>query len=122
MIPGVELSMDALALLADGDDAQAKLGNFVAEYRDWLLLQRTAAAKLPPRRRQTVQELLDRAKVAAGRIEQGIALLNEPRSLEAFRIANRAMAAAARQRLGVMAGKEPTTIHPNGGRFNWRFC
>ena len=35
-ISGVELSMDALAQLAGVEDAKAKLGSFVDQYRDWI--------------------------------------------------------------------------------------
>jgi hypothetical protein len=51
--------------------------------------------------------LLHRAGVAANRIKQGITLLTDPQILEAFCIANRVMARAARQRLAVMQGKDP---------------
>src|SRR5205085_2256004 len=43
-------------------------------------------------------KLLKRAAVAAHRIEAGIKLLEQPDVLEAFRLANRVMAIAARQR------------------------
>jgi hypothetical protein len=109
-ITGVELSMEALSQLADGADAKAKLGSFVAQYRDWIKKQRVGAASLPTRRKDTTKELLDRADVAANRIEQGIALLGDPQCLEAFKIANRAMAVAAKRRQGVMLGKDPATI------------
>ena len=50
-------------------------------------------------------------------------LLADPLVLDAFRIANRAMAAAARQRLGVMQGKDPSHGPArSGGRSSWRFC
>src|SRR5439155_24089465 len=69
----------------------------------------------------TGEQLLQRAKVAAGRIEQGIALLNDPVCLEAFRIANRAMATAAKQRQGVFEGKDPNTIKPAWRPFQLAF-
>ena len=70
-ITGVELSTEALSQLADGADAQARLGSFVAQYRDWIKKQRAGAASLCTRRKDTAKELLDRADVAANRIEQG---------------------------------------------------
>ena len=72
-ITGVELSMEALSLLADGADAKAKLGGFVDQYRAWITKQRGAAG-LTTRRKDAAKELLDRADVAANRIEQGIAV------------------------------------------------
>ena len=54
------------------------------------------------------EALLHRASVAADRIEHGVQCLADPLVLDAFRIANRAMAAAARQRQQLSA---PTTNH-----------
>ncbi len=42
-IPGVELSMDRLAELADRADAQAKLGKLATAYRDWIAAQKADA-------------------------------------------------------------------------------
>lgn len=109
-IEGVELSMDALAGLANGDEAKTRLQGFVTAYRAWIEKQRAGIPTTPARRREVAEELLSRANIAAKRIEQGIALLDDPTVLEAFRIANRAMAAAARQRFGVMQGKDPAEI------------
>ena len=107
-INGVELKMEALAKLTDGADAQAKLGNFVPQYRQWIADQRTAAPQSPTRRKETAHELLNRADTAANRIQQGIDLLADEECLEAFRIANRAMAAQSRRRLGRILGKDIT--------------
>jgi len=96
-ISGVELSMDALAQMNSIDDAKAKLGSFVGQYRDWINRQRAKMPQSPARRQETAEELLRLAGIAADRIERGIALLADPKCLEAFRIANRAMAAARRK-------------------------
>jgi hypothetical protein len=117
----IELSMDSLAQLANGVEATAKLGNFVAQYRTWIDEQRLTMPQSPPRRKETATELLKRAQVTATRIEQGIALLNDPQCLEAFRCANRAMATAAKRRLGVMQGKPPESVHPTWRPFQLAF-
>jgi len=53
-------------------------------------------------RRDTAEELLRLAGVAAGRIERGIATLSaDPDALDAFRVADRAVAAALRKRLNI---------------------
>ena len=96
-IEGVELSMDRLSELADGADAKAKLRALVVGYRAWIEQQKVLAPISPARRRETADELFNRAAYAAGRIEQGIDLLADSNCLEAFRIANRAMATAARR-------------------------
>src|SRR5207245_180441 len=91
-LPDITLSMDELARLVDGADAQAKLGNLVTQYRAWIEDQRGRMPRSPRRRKETGQELLQRAQVAVRRIEKGIALLRDPQCLDAFRIANRGMA------------------------------
>ncbi|MGB9633560.1 MAG: helicase, partial [Chloroflexaceae bacterium] len=101
---GVELGMDALGALADGASAEAALGPLVAAYRGWLEEQGRQAAALEGSRRETAEELLSRARRAAERIERGIALLGRaPDALEAFRVANRAVARALRQRNRIAA-------------------
>ncbi|MGA2500838.1 MAG: helicase, partial [Tepidisphaeraceae bacterium] len=113
---GVELSMDAIAGLTDGADAKAKLSGFVSQYRDWIRQQEQKMPQSPARRREMAEELLKRAVQAAGRIEQGIALLADPQCLDAFRIANRAMAAAARRRECIRQQKDPVTVDPPAWR------
>jgi len=120
-IAGVELSMDALAQLADANDARQKLGSFVTEYRKWIDDQRKKAPASPAKRRETAELLLQRAAVAANRIEQGIALLESPVVLDAFRIANRVMAVSARRRLGVIQGTDPASIQPKWRPFQLAF-
>jgi hypothetical protein len=120
-LKGVELSMDRLAGLADGNDARKQLQPIVTDYRAWIDLQEKQAPGSPLRRKETGQELLARARVAANRIEKGIALLDDPACLEAFRTANRAMALAARRRLGVMQGKAPESIEPKWRPFQLAF-
>jgi hypothetical protein len=120
-ISGVELDMDALSKLAHGKEAADKLGAFVAQYRQWIDDQGKKAPKSPRKRKETAERLLQRAEFAARRIEQGIALLGDPQCLEAFRIANRVMATAARRRQGVIAKKDPATIHPAWRPFQLAF-
>ncbi len=105
-LPGVELGMDALAQLADAAAARQAMTPLIGEYRDWIAAQRQA---LPAeaRRRETADQLLRDAAQAADRIEKGLNLLQDAQVLTAFRLANRAMAAAARQRQAA-AGEAPT--------------
>lgn len=102
---GVTLGIEALGALTDGADASQKLLPLVTHYREWIEAQRSAIPAKPPKRAQTGQALIDRAKVAANRIENGIKLLADPECLKAFRLANQAMATAARRRFGPMVGK-----------------
>ena len=120
-IDGVELSMDTLGHLTDAADAHAKLGALVTQYHAWIEAQRRTLPALPAQRRETAEELLHRATVAAQRIAHGVQLLADPVVLTAFRLANRAMAAAARQRFGVMQGKDPATVQPQWRPFQLAF-
>jgi Helicase conserved C-terminal domain len=120
-LSGVELSMDVLGRLKDGADAKAKLGPIVGQYRAWIDQQRAAMPNSPSRRKETAEELLNRAGIAANRIEQGVGLLSDPICLEAFRIANRTMATAARRRLGVMQHKPAASIQPAWRPFQLAF-
>lgn len=120
-ITGVELAMDALAQLESGADAVSKLGNFVCEYRTWIERQRREVPASPRKRKETAEELLNRAETAAKRIDAGIELLNDPQVLEAFRLANQAMSMAAQRRHGVMLDKNPTDVQPAWRPFQLAF-
>lgn len=103
-LPGVELSMDALGALADGAAAKAKLDPLVTAYRAWIESQRSRLGTLTGARRETAEELLRLAGVAAARIERGIAqIAADADALDAFRMANRAVARALKKRLGIDA-------------------
>ena len=121
VIPGVELSMDGLADLKDGADAKAKLGPLVDQYREWIKAEANKVPKTPAKRKETGDELVVRATVAANRIESGIKLLATPDCLEAFRIANKCMAEAARRRFGVMQGKPYGDVKPAWRPFQLAF-
>jgi hypothetical protein len=99
-IADVELGMDVLGDLTSHSEAHTKLAPLVAHYRTWLDGQEAVAqaADLEARHVQTVQDLMVAARHAADRIQAGIDALADPQIRDAFRIANRAMAAAARQR------------------------
>lgn len=99
-IPDVELRMEALGALIDHAEARACLTPLVTGYRAWLDGQRATVevAHFETRHRQTANDLILAARHAADRIEAGIAALADSQALEAFRVANRAMAAAARRR------------------------
>jgi hypothetical protein len=120
-IPGVELSMDVLAKLRDGDEARAKLMPLVSEYREWIKAQRLTVAALNEKRQTTARELLNRADYAAKRIEGGIQALTDPECLYAFCTANKCMADAARRRQGVMLGKPMNEVKTEWRPFQLAF-
>jgi hypothetical protein len=100
-LPGVEISMYKLGQLEDGSAATAGLMPLVVAYRQWIDAQRVGLGGLTGSRRSTAEELLRLAGIAATRIERGVAqLASDADALEAFRVANRAVARALKQRLG----------------------
>ena len=111
-VTGIELSMEALGALQDGGDAEAALQPLVVQYRTWIEARRAEIAPLQGTRRETAEELLRFAGVAAARIERGIAVLaSDADALDAFRVANRAVAQALRQRLKEQSKEKPPRWH-----------
>ena len=95
----VVIQMEALSILKDGAEAAASLQPFVTSYRKWIESQQSILQSLAGRRLETAETLLQRASIAASPIERGINLLDSPIVLEAFRLANEAMAMQAKKRL-----------------------
>lgn len=101
-IEGVELSMEALGALADGAAVDAAMRPLARSYRDWIATQRSRLGSISGTRHETAEELLHFAGIAADRIERGIAVLaGDADVLDAFRVANRAVASALQKRLDI---------------------
>lgn len=114
-LEGVELGMEALAAAESAHDVQRMAGGIVAAYRAWIDDQRAKAPK--ERERAAIAgQLLQRAEAVAARIEQGFAALGDPKVLDAFRLANRVMAQAARQRESHTRLKPPADVDPPAWR------
>jgi len=100
VVPDVELGLEALGQLPDGAHAKAHLEGLVRHYRAWIAEKTKAAERLAGDRREVAEELLRRAAIAADRIERGVKVLEtDVDALDAFRVANRAVASALRRRL-----------------------
>lgn len=103
-IPDVVTSMEALAEISEGAPIRGALSGVVDAYGAWIQSQRsidltTSNASTTARRNDQRSALLLRAERAKERIREGIELVAKGGdALEAFRMANRAMAVAARQR------------------------
>ncbi len=98
-IEGATLGMLELGALADGEAAAQALRPLVVHYRAWIAAQRGVLGRLGDSRRETVEGLLVLARAAADRIDQGIETLRaDPSALDAFRVANRAVARALQRR------------------------
>ena len=109
-MPEVMLGMETLAS-SRLDLLKSGLSPLVSVYARWIALQRDS---LPSQtsRRQTADELLNRAELARSRIEAGIARLDDPVALRAFQIANDVMAQAARRRVALQSGRNAADVEP----------
>jgi hypothetical protein len=98
--PAIDTRMIALGELEDAAAVTSKLGPLPVLYRAWLTTQETVPLDSDERRKLR-KHLLDEARQACARIEDGLALLREDPTIRlAFALANRAMADAARARMG----------------------
>jgi hypothetical protein len=111
-ISSVELRMETLAELADGADAKTKLWAIASKYREWIKTQSENLPGLEHTQKQTAQDLLINALVAAQRIEAGIEALSDADVLYAFKLANRCMAQAARRREAILRQTTPDKVEP----------
>jgi hypothetical protein len=103
----VTTAMEDLAALPDGTAARRALAPLVESYGGWIKDQRRIELDTAGRRK-TRDDLMELAEKARGRIAAGISLLeNDPEALEAFRLANRAMAMAARRSREYKEGERP---------------
>ncbi|MCU0691539.1 MAG: DISARM system helicase DrmA [Polyangiaceae bacterium] len=107
-LPDVVTEMHRLAQLQSGDEVRRALGSLVEAYGVWIATQRELSLDTESRK-QTRDVLMHRAELARKRIAAGIdQVANDPQVLEAFRIANHAMALAAKQRSPALyATKQP---------------
>lgn len=98
--------MESLANLKDGDEAVAKLSGLVSAYSVWIEDQERQAQALDSKdRKQAAAELIGNAKYALTRIEKGIQLLKDNTlALDAFKVANAAMANSNRHRSVIAKG------------------
>ena len=98
--PGAVLDMQALGALTGGSAAEAALSPLVAGYRTWLDDQHAGLGGMTGERREVAEQLVRLAGIAADRMERGIRVLTtNSDALDAFRTANRAVAAALSRRL-----------------------
>ena len=104
----VELEMEKLAGLKSFSELESALSPLVAQYEKWILNQPNSVFQT--QQNQTAKELLSKASESAKRIQRGILLLEKPLVREAFCIANRAMARAARQREAARTKADPATL------------
>jgi hypothetical protein len=94
------LDMEKLANIKDAAEAKSLIEPLIQAYREWITKQPVpvGSSSVEKRRADVAAKMLSRAGVVAGRIEQGLKELGDRDVLEAFRLANRVMAAVGRQR------------------------
>ena len=110
---GAELSMETLAACESAAAVRAAIGPLVTAYGEWIATQEARAAGIsPPSRGDTARFLVAEAKVVAGSLAEGLAALDEPAVLRAFRIANEAMALQARRREARSRNTSPEAVDP----------
>jgi hypothetical protein len=114
-IASAEFGMEALAAAEDAATLRGMIEPIAGQYRMWIKDQRDAAPKKSGQR-VVAKTLLDRADLAADRIDQGLKELDDPQAFEAFRLANRATAAAARQRRAIEQSLDPLQVAPPAWR------
>jgi Helicase conserved C-terminal domain len=115
VIEGVELRMEVLAEAPDAGRLRASIANLVERYRTWIEEESKSAPTEPPRA-EVAKDLLNASRRAAQRIEDGLALLDDAVVFDAFRLMNRAMAMAARQRRSQETRKDPASVDPPAWR------
>jgi hypothetical protein len=110
-LPDVELGMEALANAASAQVIRDRVGPMLTAYAAWLTKQVAERPSDEPRR-GVADGLLAHAQRVHGRIQTGLDALDDPHVFEAFRIANRAVATAIRQRLSHDADVKPESHKP----------
>ncbi|MEO5728300.1 MAG: helicase, partial [Byssovorax sp.] len=92
----VKLGMEELADCQSADEVRAMLRELPAAYAVWIEAQ--ARTIVDTHQREVLDSLLDAARTVQRRMVDGLAALDDDDVLLAFRLANRAMARAARAR------------------------
>ncbi len=125
--PRPVLGMEALARCDSPQAVRDALLPLLTRYDAWISDQASQvqdireSATLPGEpghadtgeRRKVARELLDTARQVLDRMRTGLSMLDDPKALTAFRIANRATATAMRQRLSQSPpGKPPADQQP----------
>ena len=110
-VKDVEVGIEALAAAPTAEALRNMLNPMVTAYTQWIDEQRV---KCPTgqKRLDVAKDLLDRAGIAKDRIAAGLKALDDPQILDAFQIANRAIALSMRQRATHKKNITPESVAP----------
>lgn len=111
-VENVELAMEAIAEAPDAEAVRKMLEGIVTAYTAWIAEETTQIPTNSANREKIATELLNRAEIAKNRIASGLQALDDPKILEAFQIANRAIAISIRQRSTHDTDKSPEELSP----------
>lgn len=109
-VPGVELSMEKLGDMPDAASFGQALMGLGTAYGAWIEAQRALVPADSSQRAEVAGELIGDCERARARMLRGIQELSDPVVLEAFRLANQAMARAGRQRTAQIRGCDPKDV------------
>lgn len=110
-VKNTELGMEAIAAAPNWAALRNMLSPIVDAYALWIDEQQTKCPQ-EASRLSVANNLLQRAGIAKNRIKAGIEALEDPQIFEAFRIANRAIAIAIRQRATHGKDITPESVAP----------
>jgi hypothetical protein len=97
-VKGIDLGMASLAACTSADEVRAKLAPIVDAYGAWVKAQAKVSVAGSKQRKATLISLLKNADAACERMADGLKALDDDNVLQAFRMANRVMAAQSLQR------------------------
>ncbi|WP_141731407.1 DISARM system helicase DrmA [Oligoflexus tunisiensis] len=111
-VENVTLGMEELASFEEPGALIAGLMPLINQYSDWIQSQTSKIPNEPRTRSDTGRELINQADSALKRIQFGINLLRDSDVFTAFKLANKVMAIAARQRTSVIERTKPEATKP----------
>ena len=107
-----DLSMDLLGSAASHDQVVTQLLPLLGAYEDWIGRRRTEADHIPSPDDAVARDHLAAQAKSLERMRLGLECLSEPRALEAFRFANRAMAMQRRASVRVLHRRRGNAVPP----------
>ena len=115
VVEGVNLKMEDLAEAKSAEVVRSMIETLADEYERWIEAQ-PQTFPTDPTRRETAEGMMIDAEGAARRIRAGLKALDDPDAFEAFKLANRTIATALRQRWSQEKNLPPASFKPPAWR------